>query len=325
MRLIFLCILIVLMRYSGLAQTNSRYTQYLNNQMLINAASVGSKLTPEIKFGNRWQWAGLEGAPRSGYISFQTSFSNNDVEKVVNFLKYQKFKNRSRESRNVAQHGFGGLVWYDKTGIFNQNSFNLYYSYHIPVFEGHKLAAGASSQFYSYSVSRDSDPNDPALYRVEDASYTDFSIGLFLYSTDHYLGVSINSIRDKEIYNNLSGSKIFILSSGFEMDISPQLSIVPSVVINRYFHHVFNARVFYDINLMAKYNEMVWSAVSKRSAGEWVFLIGGYIIKNKVDLNYTYEDTISRNNYLKSSHELSLTFYLGGVDKVQCPTILPYF
>jgi len=98
------------------AQQDPQYTQYMYNMNVINPAYAGSKENLSFGLLYRSQWAGLEGAPKTG-----TFFGHSPVGKNV---------------------GLGLSVISDQIGPVKENNVYADFSYTLNLGGEHKLALG---------------------------------------------------------------------------------------------------------------------------------------------------------------------------------------
>ena len=76
---VYLIILNALSQFC-LAQQKPQYTQYIFNNYLLNPALSGIENYTDVKAGYRSQWTGLEGAPVTGYLTFNAPIGKNFVQ-----------------------------------------------------------------------------------------------------------------------------------------------------------------------------------------------------------------------------------------------------
>jgi len=69
MKRILTIIVYCLLSYGAYAQQQGQYSQYMNNNFLLNPAEGGTENFTDIKLGLRKQWTGLEGSPQSIFVS----------------------------------------------------------------------------------------------------------------------------------------------------------------------------------------------------------------------------------------------------------------
>src|ERR1700754_2678371 len=80
MKRILLLLTILGMFWPGQAQQKPQYTQYFLNNLLVNPAVTGVENYIDVKAGYRSQWTGLEGAPVTGYLTFNAPIGKNFVQ-----------------------------------------------------------------------------------------------------------------------------------------------------------------------------------------------------------------------------------------------------
>jgi len=102
--IVFVCLAF---SFSGKAQQQSLYTNYLLNNYAYNAAVVGAKPYLQANMYYREQWSGFEGAPKTYLMSL-----------------YGPLK----KAKNV---GLGGMIVSDKTGLITTNTGYLTFAYKV--------------------------------------------------------------------------------------------------------------------------------------------------------------------------------------------------
>ena len=65
--------------YSGFAQQDAQYTQYMYNTTNVNPAYAGSRGVMSIFALHRTQWVGLDGAPVTNAFSINTPLNNSSL------------------------------------------------------------------------------------------------------------------------------------------------------------------------------------------------------------------------------------------------------
>src|SRR3954471_12637357 len=62
------------------AQQKPHYTQYILNQYILNPALTGIENYTDIKVSHRQQWAGIDGAPVTTYLTAHTPLGKKDYK-----------------------------------------------------------------------------------------------------------------------------------------------------------------------------------------------------------------------------------------------------
>src|SRR5688572_19507765 len=73
-----LLIAVMLVSLGAVAQQRPHYTQYILNQYILNPALTGIENYVDLKISTRDQWAGLNGAPRTSYLSVHGPIGKSD-------------------------------------------------------------------------------------------------------------------------------------------------------------------------------------------------------------------------------------------------------
>ena len=103
--------------YSGFAQQDAQYTQYMYNTINVNPAYAGSRGVMSIFGLHRTQWVGLEGAPVTNAVSINTPLNNSNL-------------------------GLGVSLVNDRIGPTSENQFSADLSYTIQTNDTYKLSFG---------------------------------------------------------------------------------------------------------------------------------------------------------------------------------------
>jgi type IX secretion system PorP/SprF family membrane protein len=226
-----------------------------------------------------------------------------------------------------AHQGIGFTIINDKTGPLNRIAAYASYAYHLPVGVKTSLSAGVSigAQEITLDVSKldfgTANPVDPVVYGSGylNKFRPDFNAGLWLSSTDFFIGLSALQIIPQPIdYSNqtisgdsikiLTGSLIphFFLSAGYKMMIDENFSLLPSVMVS----YVQPVPVTFDINCKVQYQDLVWIGASYRYNSGFAAMLG-LNISSTINLGYSYDYTTSALNTVSSgSHEIVLGFLL---------------
>lgn len=191
MQLLRIQILLFLCTYTWLlcAQQAGLHTQFMYNKIGVNPAVAGSTDAPCLTAIYRSQWLGLEGAPESQLLSFQTPVLNKRV-------------------------GLGLNIERDVATIFERLTIEGTYAYRLRLGEG-MLSLGIRASLRSFSA----DFNDPRLQSTQLLSsdgglpignnqrlLPNFGTGLFYSSKRFFAGVSIpRLVRNSIDFNDIRG------------------------------------------------------------------------------------------------------------------------
>jgi type IX secretion system PorP/SprF family membrane protein len=304
-----------------------QYSQFHRNQFMINPAAAGVYDFVDITLNGRWQWLGVDDAPRTSYLAFSVplnfkpKYYNPGIRTssgpITNpEIKTGKFK-----------HTVGGQLLADQYGAFRKLSFSGTYSLHLPLSKLINLAFGvrfglSSNNFLADKAQVLNVVNSALTYT--DATYTNFlanqsskqildiGSGLYLYGKGFFIGVSADQLtRDlvefgngKANFNPQIHSQVI---SGYKFKTGENWSLTPSVLAK----YMSPAPVSIDVNLQAEYKEWLWFGLGYRHKDALIGMLGMNISK-RFKFGYSYDFSLSRfNNYTSGGHELTLGIMLG--------------
>jgi type IX secretion system PorP/SprF family membrane protein len=275
---------------------------YVANGLAINPAFAGCQDALSITLSYRDQWVGFKDAPKSYILSVHTPVKNDRV-------------------------GLGLLVEKNSIGIFKETSFFGNYSYRMELQEG-KLALGLGFGVTVHNIAWNelvaADANDIQLMNTNTSAVVpNFSFGLYYYTKKYYIGISmpvfLSQKLDKntgkyKIGNIFSGSNYF-LSGGYEVGISPQVKILPSLLMKYNLHHP----VQIDYNVQVSLKDRFWMGIGYRNRNVLVAMLQcqlNYQIKMAYSYDYNF-GTIGK--YINGSHEIVFNYIFKYSRKVVGP------
>lgn len=237
-----------------MAQQEIQFTQYIFNTMSVNPAYAGYKEQWFAQMALRNQWAGLEGAPKTGQLS---------IDGIV-----------SPTSRNV---GLGLQVTSDRLGPQSATTVYVNYAYRIRLNEedtkrlSFGLAAGLGQYGLDGSQFSTIDGNDATLlYANENVWKWNLRLGAYYYDPHWYVGVSMMNVLDdgsNAIFNSdpdnysVVQKRHMYFISGAIFDLSSTFKLRPSVLVK----DDFKGSTSLDVNAMFIFNERFWFGGSYRT------------------------------------------------------------
>lgn len=266
-------------------QQDAQYTQYMYNMVVINPAYAGSKGVPAIGLLGRTQWVGVEGAPRTATLSF-----NSPIGKAT---------------------GLGLSVIYDEIGPVKESNVFADFSYTIFTGEEGRLAfglkAGISLLDIGYLDTVDPDPlNEP----INQAS-PNFGAGVYYYTNKFYAGLSIpNFIETRHLesgdgYVSTASEKMhYFLTAGYVFDLADNLLLKPSTM----FKATSGAPLSVDLSLNLLVNQMFEVGMSYRFDDSISGMVG-FQVNDDFRIGYAYDYTTSNfGDFNSGSHEIIMLF-----------------
>ncbi len=281
----------IVLTVAGYGQQLPQYTQFFINTFVMNPAVAGTEKGWVVQTNNRFQWVGINDAPRTHILSAQGPMKNMKM-------------------------GLGGYVFADITGPTRRMGFSFAYSYHLKITSTIKLGMGLGFGGLQYVTDGSQinlkNPDDVALSEgVQSVFLPDASVGFHMFSEDFYVGFSIpqligNKIKFFDNYDQ-TGARLarhVFLYGGYKFRIGDDFIIEPAAL----FKYVQPAPVQFEFNVRGMWREMLWLGVTYRM-DDAVGVMAGFIYNDNLRIAYSY-DIITTNlkNYSGGSHEIMIGF-----------------
>lgn len=296
-------------------QQRPQYTQYMVNPFLLNPAVSGTEDYVDIRAGYRKQWTGLEGSPRTMFLSSHTDIGKRWVT-----------DRRIRKKKN-GFHGVGAVVVNDVIGPTSTTIFNLAYSYHLRISNDWFASLGIMGGIQQYTMDggklHTANPGDQLITSFTRASLADINTGFWIHNNNFYAGASLIQVMPQKLYNDVSQSitdgklaQHFFITAGYNIPMGEDFSFIPSFMIKS----VYPAPISYDINAKVRYLDIAWAGISYRNTDSFAGMVG-IIINNTFDISYSY-DYITSDIRLASggSHEVVVGYRLRKRTQLVCPS-----
>jgi len=300
MRTKILIFALMLTCYSGFAQQDAQYTQYMYNTININPAYAGSRGVMSIFGLHRTQWVGLDGAPVTNAFSLNTPINNSNL-------------------------GLGLSLVNDRIGPTSDNTISADISYTIPMNDDVKLSFGIKASGNLFNLDTDklnpTDAGDPNLNGFDNEFSPNFGAGVYLHSDKYYFGLSVpNFLQDTKYSDNdvavFEERMNFYAIGGYVFDISPSVKFKPAVL----------AKVVQGapLQLDGSANFLFFDKLMLGGAYRWdaaVSALARFQITDGLFVGYSYDmETTKLRNYNSGSHEIFLRFELfNKVNKMVSP------
>ena len=276
---------------TAFAQQDPQYTQYMYNPAVINPAYAGSVNKLQFFGLYRTQWVGLEGAPKTAYLSATTPLNDSGLGMGVHF------KN-------------------DHLGVMDQNSLAIDLAYTVDLNYQYKLAFGLKGTGSLLDVNYDKlhiyDGTDPiAGENISNKFSGNVGAGVYLYSDKAYVGISAPMILSSNIYNDndykvMKEKTHFYLMGGYVFDINPDIQFKPAALVK-----VMTGSPL-QVDLTA--NFLFYEKFTLGAAYRWdasVSGLAGFQVTDGLFIGYTYDaDTSKLAKYHSGSHEIFMKFEL---------------
>lgn len=295
----FIACLILLFASVGLlkAQQDAMYTQYMFNTLAINPAYAGSRNVLSATALYRSQWVGVEGAPETQTLSFDSPLRNKKV-------------------------GLGIQVFSDKIGITKTTGAFVSYAYRI-IMDKSTLSFGLQggmshyrADFTSVALRSDGSNYDYSFSQNVSKLIPNFGAGVFYNTDKFYIGASVPHLLNNKLINDsvsVSNELIskqylhaFVLA-GYVFELDPMLKLRPSFLLKA----VGGAPLQADINANLWFRDVFSVGVSYRTKADISFLFE-IQATDQFRIGYAYDRSLTKLVQFNSgSHEIMLRYEFG--------------
>lgn len=296
-----LFLVLILSGFISNAQQDAQYTQYMYNTVNVNPAYAGSRGVMSIFGLHRTQWVGLDGAPVTNSLAFNTPLKDSKVGIGLSFVN-------------------------DKIGPTTQSDISADISYTIQTSETYNLSFGIKASANLFNLDKNKlniyDPNELVLMDLDNFFTPNFGAGVYLHSDKSYLGLSVpnffNSKRysDNDVQVYAQRMNIYLIG-GYVFDFNSNIKFKPSFLGKV----VEGAPLQIDLsgNFLINEKFVLGAAWRWSAAGS---LMAGFHISDQMFIGYGYDlETTRLNNYNSGSHELFLRYEFNkkSKEKVKSP------
>lgn len=277
------------MCYTGFAQQDAQYTQYMYNTISVNPAYAGSRGVMSIFGMHRTQWVGLNGAPVTNAFSLNTPINNSNL-------------------------GIGLSVINDRIGPTTDNTLSADVSYTIQTSENYKLSFGlkASGNLFNLDLEKLNPGVPDNNLRAFNNEFTpNFGAGVYLHSDKLYLGLSVpNFMEDKKYSDNdyvvYQERMNFYFIGGYVFELSPTVKFKPAFLTKA----IQGAPLQVDVSG----NFLFFDKLTLGAAYRWdaaFSAMAGFQVTDGLYIGYAHDrETTKLRNYNSGSHEVFLRFEL---------------
>ncbi len=330
---------IICVFYFGAASAQQRphYTQYILNNYILNPALTGIENYTDLKISGRDQWVGIQGAPKTAYLTIHTPIGKKDVKTTATSFQLPGANPRGASywenyTASEAHHGAGLSIVNDRTGNYNRFSAAVSYAYHLGLNPRTNLAAGFSGGFSKLGRNGTKtdfgggNPIDPAQETGNETRrfVPDLAAGLWLYNADYFIGLSAQQMIPQKISFTEAAANVesklvphLFATAGYRFLLSEDINALPSLLLK--YVSASEEKVQFDANLKVQYRDLFWMGGSYRFKDGFAGMIG-LNVGNTFNLGYAYEHTTSElNGYTNGTHELVIGFLINNRYGDTCP------
>ncbi len=327
-----LFILLLMFRLAE-AQQKPQYTQYVFNNLLLNPAVTGMENYIDLKAGYRSQWTGLQGAPVTSYFTLSAPFGSDFVQGDAASMSagneanpYSRLYAQNYEAAEP-HHGIGFMVVSDQAGPINTTNIDATYAYHLGISSTFNLSLGVAAGFNHISLNTSQisleNPLDPAIANGNNSQWKpDLSIGVWGYSSNYYIGISVQQLLSQNLYFSTTNSSNqtktvpqYFITGGYKVFLSDDITLMPSALVK-----LINPQpVAFDVNMKLAFQDRFWIGASYRNQDSVAGLLG-LNISSLINISYSYDYTTSALSTVSNgTHEIVIGLMLNNKDRVISP------
>lgn len=267
------------------SQQDPHYTQYMHNTMSFNPAYTGSQKFASLTFLARTQWVGVEGAPDTQVLSYDTGLN----------------------WRNL---GLGFNLLNDQIGPTRELYLDGNLSYKIRVSEKGNLALGMKFGIRNINVDwgkvDQMDQGDENAINVNKYLPT-LGAGLYYYTDHFYLGASVPNFLKQNHYekSDVAIERLHLFGIiGFVFDLSEQVKLKPTGLVKV----VEGAPISVDVSANVLFYNRFYVGLAWRWDDAYSAMAGCYVT-NRFLIGYGYDLTSSNYEITNSgTHEILLQY-----------------
>ena len=297
MKKIILLVFFFLSILKATAQQDPHFTQYMNNMSVVNPAYATA--TPAIlNLGSlyRYQWAGIEGAPKT-----LTLFAHTPINQKI-------------------EGGFSLVSDNIGDGAKKETNFFADFAYVLQLNEKQKLSFGLkagfssiSTNFNGFQLNSGDTSTDKAFAENINETVPNIGVGAYYFTDNYYVGLSvpnllsaehiksrpdINSFGPQEIHTYFTGGYVFDINEAFKF--KPAFMAI----------FVKGAPVSVDLTANVLYNEKFELGAAYRF-GDAVSLLMNVNVTPNLRVGYSYDYVTSNlSQFSSGSHEIVLLYNL---------------
>jgi type IX secretion system PorP/SprF family membrane protein len=291
-----LILLILLGTFSGTAQQDPQYTQYMYNTQIVNPAYAGSRDALSFGLLYRTQWVGFEGAPKTATFTANTPIGSLD------------------------NMGLGISIVRDELGPAIESNVIIDYSYTINTSDYGELSFGLKAGLDLLDVDFTKlnifDQTDPRFQNnVDNKLQPQIGAGVYYNTEKFYAGLSVPNFLTTKHFDEGSLANIdketiaaerlhYFLIAGYVFDVSDNLKFKPATLVKA----VSGSPLQWDVSANFLINEKFTVGAAYRWSAALSGLVG-FQASDEIFIGFGYDfQTTDIEDYSDGSYEIMLRF-----------------
>lgn len=271
------------------AQQDAQYTQYMYSTQVINPAYGASQEFPTVSLLARSQWAGIEGAPKTGILA--TNVPLGEQQKTA----------------------LGISVVHDVIGPATQTNLSIDYAYNLKINNQYKLAlglkAGAELLNIDFNKLKVDDAGDFFESAIDQNLQPQVGAGIYFYDNRFYTGFSVPNVLQNSHFDDQDNAieknrQHYYLMLGYVFPINENIKFKPATL----FKVVNGAPLQWDFSAnFLFYDRLTFGAAYRWSSA--VSLLAGFQVIDQIFIGAAYDhETTALKNYSNGSYEVVARF-----------------
>lgn len=295
--------LLILLAVSTVTYSQSRkfVSQFSHFQGYFNPALTGYEGSMVRGFV-RNQWGGIEGAPKTYFLSADIDFGELEGEEDPALL------GKNALSVNLLQDNFGA---------FRENELTVNYAARVRLTQSHNLRLGTGISYQGIRLDGNAltseEASDPTIGQYigtfSNLNVIDFNIGMALTHTNYYLSYGIHRVNGGKLQRGdefMDGYPAeHMIQAGFRQSLSENLAFSS----NAFFRSRKNLPDVMELNLKLLMMDRFWIGLGHRFDYASNFQAG--ILTGKLRIGYAYEFPMASSYLLPGGiHEFTVALNL---------------
>ena len=297
-RFLLLTLLIILGSFSGKAQQDPQYTQYMYNTQVVNPAYAGNREVLSFGLLYRTQWVGLEGAPKTATLTADSPIGLSDNMGLGLTIVRDEI-GPSVETNVTVDYSYSIHLSYK-----SKLSFGLKAGIDILDVDFSKLNIGDEGDIFESNIDNKVEPQIGAgVYYNTDRFYAGLSVPNFL-TTEHFDQSDIEDIDGGADATTAAERLHYFFIAGYVFDLGENLKFKPATFIKA----VSGSPLQADISANFLFSERFTVGVAYRWSAAISAMVG-FQVSDQIFMGFGYDfETTDLQQYNDGSYEFMLRF-----------------
>lgn len=301
LKVVVLMIIAVLSAMEAKSQTRKFVSQFSHFQNYFSPALTGYEGS-NIRSFVRNQWAGMNGAPKTYFLSAELDFGE---------------LSGLQDPALMGQNAVSMSVLSDTHGAFRENELIFSYASRIRLTQSHNLRLGAGVNYQTIRLDGNSltweEQNDPILGRYlgqfSDLQVVDFNIGLALTHKKYYFSYGMHRVNGGQFTKGDKFMDAYPAEKMVQFGLRESLTENLSLVFNGFYRSRKDLPEVLEVNIKALLMEKVWVGAGQRL--NYASNINFGILTSSMRIGYLYEFPVQKSYLLPGgTHEFTAVLNL---------------